>query len=1018
MRAFVKVAAALVVGVFLPSAAFAQASLAGVVRDTSGAVLPGVTIEASSPVLIEKVRVATTDGAGQFQIIDLRPGTYSVTFTLPGFNTVKRDGVVLTGAATTTVNADLRVGALEETITVTGEAPVVDVQNTTRQQVLNTDTINTIPTGRNYQNLGILIPGVTMINNAQTRQQDVGGALGDNMAYLMIHGSRPQDMRVMQNGVVTATQQAGGAIGGSTPNVAAAAEVTIDTASVSAELSTGGPRVNFIPRDGGNEFRGFVFASFMNEDLQGSNLTQELRDRGFLTASGVKTVYDINPAVGGPISRDKVWFFATGRYNLAQNYIGGMFFNTNEASRNSFRYEPDTARPAFTDTKWWDTQARLTYQATQRNKFAFTYDQQSRCSCPWNITATRSPEAGTYYRFPQQRLLHAEWSSPVTSRLLLEAVALHRTERWGNMHPFGEVFASGSEPGAITVIEQGGSIPNLQFNGTGTYNNTWLANYFWRFATSYVTGSHAFKAGINDSPGFQETRTYNFQPIQYRLNNGVPNQLTQYATPYFVKNNLDHDLGIFAQDKWTMERLTLTGGLRFDWFKNSFGEGRLFSGPLVPGRDVTFPEQDNLNWKDLTPRMGAVYDVFGTGRTAVKVSLNKYLAGQGLNNIAQDPNPVNTHVNNTTRTWNDVDGDFVADCDLINLAANGECLGVANTNFGRALPSASFDSDLLTGWGHRFYNWEFSSSVQHEIIPRVSVDIGYFRRWFGNFRATDNLAVSSAEYDSFTFTVPNDSRLPGGGSSTATGFDLTPSAFGRPTNNFNTLSDKYGKWTEHWNGMDFLLNARMQNGLLLQGGVSAGRATLDTCEVTNQIPEMLVSGVQLAVPGFAQGNGVTPFNLANVQVQSAHCRVQEDFLTQLKLVGIYTVPRIDVVVSSTYQNMPGPVIASNFVAANALITPPLGRPLSGGAPNATINIVEPGTMYGDRINQLDVRFSKIVRFGGVRRATVNVDLANALNASTVVTELYGYNPANPAAWRRPNEILQARFVKFGVQLDF
>jgi hypothetical protein len=200
--------------------------------------------------------------------------------------------------------------------------------------------------------------------------------------------------------------------------------------------------------------------------------------------------------------------------------------------------------------------------------------------------------------------------------------------------------------------------------------------------------------------------------------------------------------------------------------------------------------------------------------------------------------------------------------------------------------------------------------------------------------------------------------------------------------------------------------------------VSAGRATLDTCEVTNQIPEMLVSGVQLAVPGFPQANGVTPFNLANVQVQSAHCRVQEDFLTQLKLVGIYTVPRMDVVVSGTYQNMPGPVIASNVVAANALITPSLGRPLSGGAPNATINIVEPGTMYGDRINQLDVRFSKIVRFGGVRRATVNVDLANALNASTIVTELYGYNPANPAAWRRPNEILQARFVQFGVQLDF
>jgi hypothetical protein len=1014
MRALVKFAVALSVAILLPAAAFAQASLAGVVRDTSGAVLPGVTVEAASPVLIEKVRTATTDGNGQFQIIDLRPGAYSITFTLPGFNTFKRDGVDLSGAATVTVNAELRVGALEETVTVTGEAPTVDIQNTTRQQVLNTETINQIPTGRNYQNLGILIPGVTAVNNGQTRQQDVGGALGDNMAYLMIHGSKPADMRVMQNGVVTATQQAGGAIGGSTPNVAAAAEVTIDTASVSAELSTGGPRVNFIPRDGGNEFRGFFFGSFMNEGLQGDNLNDDLIARGFTTASGVKNVYDINPAVGGPIRRDRVWFFSTGRYNKAQNYIGGMFFNQNETNPTAYRYVPDTSRPAFTDTKWWDLQTRLTVQATQRNKFAFTYDQQSRCSCPWNITATRAPEAGTYYRFPQQRLLHAEWSSPVTSRLLLEAVALHRTERWGNMHPFGEVFASGSAPGAITVIEQGGAIPNLQFNGTGTYNNTWLANYFWRFATSYVTGSHAFKAGINDSPGYQKTDTYNFTPLQYRLNNGVPNQITQYATPYFVKNNLDHDLGIFVQDKWTMSRLTVTGGLRFDWFKNSFGEGRLYSGLLVPGRDVTFPEQDNLDWKDITPRMGAVYDLFGTGRTALKVSLNKYLGGQGLNNIAQDPNPVNTHVNSTTRTWTDLDNDFVVDCNLTATGANGECAGMANTNFGRALPSSSFDPDLLTGWGHRYYNWEFSTGIQHEIIPRVSVDVSYFRRWFGNFRVTDNLAVSSAEYNAFTFTVPSDSRLPGGGGYTATGFDLNPAAFGRPTNNFNTLSDKYGKWTEHWNGMDFLVGTRLQSGMMLSGGVSTGRTSVDTCEVTNQIPEMLINGQQLNLPGFT-GAG---FNLQNVQIQAGQCAIQEAWLTQLKLTGIYTVPRIDVGVSATYQNMPGPNLAASFVASNALIAPSLGRPLSGGAPNATVNIVEPGTLYGDRINQLDLRFSKIFRFAGSRRATFNVDLANALNADTVVTELFGYNPANPLAWRRPNEILQARFVKFGVQLDF
>jgi len=472
MRSIGRLFAVVVAAVLLPATVFAQASMTGVVKDTSGAVLPGVTVEAASPVLIEKIRTATTDSSGQFRIVDLRPGNYVVTFTLPGFNTVKREGVELSGSNTVLVNADLRVGALEETITVTGEAPIVDVQNTTKQQVMSNETIAAIPSGRNYQNLGILIPGVTSVNNSQTRAQDVGGALGDNMAYLMIHGSKPADMRVTQNGVNTATLQAGGAIGGSTPNVGAAAEVTIDTASVSAELSTGGPRINFIPRDGGNVLKGFVFASFMNDGLQGSNLTDRVKALGLTTANGIRNVYDTNFGAGGPFRKDKVWFFATGRYNVAQNYIGGMFHNQNEQNPTAYAYVPDTSRPAYIDTTWKDLQGRVTYQANQKNKFAFTYDQQERCSCPWSITGTRSPEAGVYYRFPTERLLHGEWSSPVTSRLLVEAVALQRVERWGNMHPFGEDFASGAEPGAITVIEQGGTIPNLQYNGTQTFNNT------------------------------------------------------------------------------------------------------------------------------------------------------------------------------------------------------------------------------------------------------------------------------------------------------------------------------------------------------------------------------------------------------------------------------------------------------------------------------------------------------------------------------------------------------------------
>jgi hypothetical protein len=1010
---------ALALAILVPSTVFAQASITGTVKDTSGAVLPGVTVDAASPALIEKVRSATTDGTGQFRIVDLRPGTYSITFTLPGFNTVKREGVELSGSNTVLVNIDMKVGALEETVTVTGEAPVVDTQNTTKQQVLNTETIAALPTGRNYQNLGALIPGISMTNNGNTRSQDVGGSLGDNMAYLSIHGSRAADMKVTQNGVSTATQQTGGAIGGSTPNMGAAQEVTIDTSSVSAELAVGGPRINLIPRDGGNDVKGTVFGSFTNDALQSDNLTDRVKARGLLTANSNKLVYDVNPGVGGPIKKDKLWFYSTGRYNVAQNFVGGMFHNVYENQPLAYKYEADTSRPAYTDSTWKDAQIRLTYQANAKNKVAFTYDQQERCSCPWSITATRAPEAGTYYRFPTERLLHAEWSSPVTNKVLLEAVAIQRVERWGNMHPFDEAFGSANAPGAITVVDQGGSIPNLQYNGAGTYNNTWLSNFAWRAAVSYVTGAHQFKAGVNDSPGVQETRTYNFQPLQYRFNNGVPNQITEYATPYFTQNYVDHDLGLFAQDKWTINRLTLSGGVRFDYFASSFGESRLFSGPLVPGRDVTVPKADNLSWKDITPRMGAVYDVFGNGKTAVKISLNKYLSAQGTNGLATAPNPVNTTVNSTTRSWSDNNGDKVVDCDLVATGAQSPattgsvdtCGAMANPNFGKlTTPSSTYDPDLLTGWGHRFNNWEFSTSVQQEILPRVSMDIGYFRRWFGNFTVTDNLTVPSTGYDKFTFTVPGDSRLPNGGNYQVTAFDLNPAYFGLPANSFNTLSDKYGKMTEHWNGVDFSINARLQNGVLLSGGVSTGRDAVDACELTAQIPEMLLGG--LTLPGYSGGAG-----LGNVWLSPDNCKVVEKFQTQAKFLGIYTLPKVGVQVSGTYQNVPGPVLAASFVASNALVSPSLGRNLSGNASNTTVNIIDPASVYGDRINQLDLRFSKSIRAGRTRTA-INVDIANALNSDAIVNEGFGYNPANAAAWRRATELLSARFIKFGVNFDF
>jgi hypothetical protein len=995
----------------LPATVFAQATITGTVRDSSGAVLPGVTVEAASPVLIEKVRTGVTDGAGIFQITELRPGIYSVTFTLQGFGAVRREGVELSGNAATQLNVELRVSTVEETITVTGEAPTVDVQSTTRQQVITDEMINTIPSGRNYTSLGQLIPGVF------TTLPDQGGALGDPMASLTIHGSRTTDQRVMQNGVSTMTLQAGGNIGIAVPNPAMAAEVTIDTSAVSAEQAVGGLRINYIPRDGGNTFAGNLFVSFANENTQGNNLTQRLRDKGLTLANSIKSIWDVTPGFGGPIRRDRLWFYATGRYNGSRLYAAGMYFNRNAFNPNAWTYEADRDRPAFNDSDWEDVQIRLTAQATPKNKVAFTWDQQFRCSCPGGpgtqpVTATRSPEAAGFFRSPVQRLLHAEWTSPVTNRLLLEAVALHRTERWGFMHPqsaFRDSFITPQHTELLAQMIPARELSNgLQYRSRVNYNNTWVPNYFFRFAASYVTGSHAVKVGLTDVTGFHDQTDYSYHPpVEYWFLNGVPTRINQFAYPIRYKSDLHGDLGVFAQDRWTIGRLTATYGMRFDMFKSGFPEQTIGPAPLAPNRVATFPKSSNIDWKDITPRLGASYDPTGDGRTAIKVSLNKYLASQTLDNIGRNPNPILRLVSGANssvfRSWNDANRDVVPQCDLLNLDANGECGAISDRNFGNtSLFGQTFDPDVLTGWGNRGFNWEFAAGVQREILPRVSVDAGYFRRWFGNFRVVDNLAVEASDFSLFSIAAPS---VPGLSTPTTIGgvWDVVPARFGQ-VRNHETLSRKYGKQVEHYNGFDLTMTARLETGALLSGGVSAGKWTRDACEVLAKVPEAS-NYIELAT-------GLAPGGQPAVRVPLDFCHQESPFLTQLKFMGTYIIPVVDVQVSATFQSVPGPEIRADYQVTNPVAMPGLGRPLAGNQASQTFAAVSPLSTWGERLNEVDLRIGKIFRIGS-RRADFNIDIFNLFNSDTVLTE----NP-NLAVFRRPTGIVLARFVKIGGTFAF
>jgi hypothetical protein len=335
----------------LPVTAYPQASITGIVKDSSGAVLPGVTVEASSPALIEKSRSTTTDGSGQYQIIQLVPGTYTVTFTLQGFNTFRRDAIELSGSFVASVNAEMKVGDVAETITVTGQTPLVDVRSANVQQVVSKEVVDSIPTGRLGINLAALQPGMILgagggVGQANTNSltsQDVGGTAGDTFTDLAIHGGKPAEQRQTIGGVSAATTIRFGESLSSSPSFTAMQEMTVNTAGADASMAGGGVQINYVPRDGGNTFKGLLFVSGANGAMQGTNYSSGTRDasgnctpqdslfcRGLVTQPGaLKQVYDFNPGFGGPLVRDRLWFFGTARWTKAENYVPNEYPNRN-----------------------------------------------------------------------------------------------------------------------------------------------------------------------------------------------------------------------------------------------------------------------------------------------------------------------------------------------------------------------------------------------------------------------------------------------------------------------------------------------------------------------------------------------------------------------------------------------------------------------------------------------------------------------------------------------------------------
>jgi hypothetical protein len=1016
MQRVVTMARAFAFVLLLPAPAFAQASITGVVRDASGGLLPGVTVEAASPALTERVRAVQTDGTGQYRIVDLPPGSYTLTFNLTGFAPVHREGILLTGTFTATVNAELRIGALAETVTVTGESPIVDVQSARRQQVIDGQVLQSLPTSRSYNNVLQLVPAVTPADSGQVQ-------LRPTMILFSAHGGNSEDGRLTVNGINVGSSRGGSGVANYVADLQGAAEVTFQISGNLGEAESGGPQMGIVPRTGSNRLTGTFFVTGVNRRMQGSNWTEALRRAGLTAPAKVLRLYDIQGSVGGPIRKDRLWYYFNWRDVGSADAVAGVFANKNAGDPTKWTYEPDYSRQARNDVSRRITALRTTIQATSRNKFDVYLDNQPFCNgsgwTPQDEACRRSkdgewiqggstgptpsfgpgpssPETGDY-NHNGTLVRQLAWQSPVTSRLLLDA-------RWGAYTSrFGQTERPGNPTrGLVRVLEQGGQFPLMKYRSSNWPGGT-LGAFTWNTSVTYVTGAHSLKLGYQGAfyrDDFETTTIqYNDRRLAYRFNNVVPNQITQATGPWTTRVRTRSN-AFYGQEQWTHGRLTLQGALRFDRAWSVFPEQRIDRDVFVPNPIVVAAADGVTGYNDFTTRTGFAYDLFGDGKTSLKVNVGKYLWPASNSGRYTATNPATRLVTSVTRGWNDANRDYIPQCDLSSPAGNGECGAWDDQNFGRERPGTAYDPAILGGWGVRPSDWQFGASVQRELLPRTSVEVGYYRRWWQHYSdATDNLLVSAADFDRFAITAPSDPRLPDGGGYVVDGlYDINPNVPFGLNRSVVKATDSYSGDVRYWDGVDVSINARLTNGLALQGGTSTGRLASDLCGARSQVPE------------FTQPNAAT--GLAS-SLLNPYCRTVEPFLTQVRAIGSYVIPRVDVQVAGTFQSRPGVSLAANLVVPNAVARQSLGRNLSGNVQNVTVNLLAPNTMFGDRLNQLDVRIAKILRFSKAR-TNLAVDIVNALNSSAVLT----YNNTFNATWPTPATVLTARLARLSVQFDF
>jgi len=966
----------------LPNVASAQSAFSGVVKDASGAVLPGVTVEAASPVLIEKARSVVTDGAGRYTIVDLRPGTYTMTFILTGFANVVREGVELPGNTTVPINVDLKVGSIEESVTVSGQSPLVDVQNAQRTHILERAVLDALPTTRNMQTVGAPIPGVKL------SRPDVGGSQGMEQAYMRTHGADDRHTSMQVDGMNVNSSMGDGNIQAYNDD-ALAQSVVFQTSALPAEVASGGVRVNMIPRDGGNIFKGGGFIGGTAHGWQSDNNDDALRARGFLYRNFVQHVQDFNVNAGGPIVRDKLWFFTTARHVSVDEGVANTYYKVPYEKYNA-------GDPAIQEQFVRDALVRLTTQLTPKNKLSAYMERIWKRKDP-ELLPNYDPVTASDIRDWRHALYYVgqvKYTSTLTNRLLYEAGYSTNIERLSQKYqpaieaianePFTPAWFSQATHNNATTTNITGAAPG---GSTGTYPDRKVLTT----ALSYVTGSHALKTGAQWSfgvDGNSQLRTADLVQ-NYILNAAgaeVANAVTVYNTPTQYFEYVNADLGVYAQDVWTLKRLTLSPGLRFDHFNAKIQGGCRAAGRFVAAfcqPDVP----DNPNWNNVSPRISAVYDLFGDAKTAVKASVSKYML-PWAGGWAKRYDPFTTV--SESRNWTDLNRD--------DIAQDNEIGPSGNANFGVSTGRAPAPGLA------REYNVETTVGFQHQLLPRLSLFGGYYHRRFYNQEAQQNPLLTIDDWTPFQVANPL------GNGETLTLFNLNPAKAGLYSKQLVDINSTVNRTI--YDGFEVSFNARLPRGANVFGGWSNDRLITITCDqydpnklrFCDQSGETFQQYGATTKPPFRNdfkisANYPLPWGVEVSGVFISFAGKGNSYTAQDPSLGVYwTVP------ASAFPN---------GQRTRAAVSAPILLAAGTQTQAPGFNLIQPNSKFEPRWNQLDLSAKRTFRF---QRKEVQGQVAvfNALNANTVLQEVQSFG----TSLGQPQNVLQGRMMRLALLFNF